>query len=42
VNEKTRCHPDNKRTALYREMQVVQDQLSLRLREVFALQRRLT
>lgn len=41
VDEKTRCRPDRKRLALYREMQVVQDRLSLSLREVFALQRRL-
>lgn len=42
VNEKTRCRPDRKHTARYREMQAVQDKLSLALREVFALQRKLT
>jgi D-xylulose kinase len=41
VNEQTRCRPDKKRTALYRKLQTLQDKLSLDLRGVFALQRRL-
>ena len=41
VKESTRCRPDKKRAALYREMQTVQDKLSASLRDVFALQREL-
>lgn len=41
VDESTRCRPDKKRTVLYRDLQAVQDKMSLSLREVFALQRRL-
>jgi len=42
LNEATRCRPDPANVAHYREVQRVQDQLSLALREVFPLQRRLT
>jgi len=41
VKESTRCRPDKKRAALYREMQTVQDKLSTSLRDVFVLQRKL-
>jgi len=42
VNESTRCIPDRTRVARYRELQALQDQLSLSLRPVFARQRKLT
>ena len=41
VNEKTRCKPNKKNVARYRELQGVQDVLSLALRDVFKLQRML-
>jgi xylulokinase len=41
VKESTRCRPDRKLTARYRELQAVQDRLSLSLRDVFTAQRRL-
>lgn len=42
VNTTTRCVPNKANVARYRELQALQDQLSLALREVFAAQRRLT
>jgi xylulokinase len=42
VNEETRCKPDKARAARYREIQDVQDRLSLALRDVFPRQRALT
>ena len=42
LDESTRCHPERVRVARYREFQAVQDQLSLALRPIFALQRSLT
>jgi xylulokinase len=39
--EQTRCVPDKKRTARYRELQALQDTLSTTLREVFTAQRKL-
>ncbi|MGH8018729.1 MAG: xylulokinase [Opitutaceae bacterium] len=41
VNESTRCLPNKANVALYRELQAVQDRLSLALRPVFSFQRRL-
>lgn len=41
VKEETRCSPNRANVARYRELQALHDQLSLNLREVFALQRRL-
>ncbi len=41
VRESTRCWPDRRRTAIYRQIQAVQDQLSADLRSVFALRRKL-
>lgn len=41
VDPATRCKPNKKAVARYREIQGLQDQLSLALRNVFALQRRL-
>ncbi|MCC6415004.1 MAG: xylulokinase [Opitutaceae bacterium] len=41
VDARTRCRPDKKRTALYREIQAVQDKLSGDLRAVFTAQRKL-
>lgn len=41
VNESTRCAPDRRTAARYREWQAVQDKLGLALREVFAAQRML-
>jgi xylulokinase len=41
-DETTRCLPDKSNVARYRELQAVQDKLSLALREVFALQRKLS
>jgi xylulokinase len=35
VNDSTRCAPEKKRLALYRELQAKQDGLSLTLRETF-------
>lgn len=40
VNEATRCVPDRRNVARYRELQALQDKLSLALREVFVQQRR--
>jgi len=40
-DESTRCQPDRARVARYRELQALQDTLSLALRPVFPLQRRL-
>ena len=40
-DESTRCQPDRARAARYRELQALQDQLSLVLRPVFPMQRRL-
>jgi xylulokinase len=42
LDESTRCTPDKKNVARYRELQGLQDQLSLALRKVFPLQRALT
>ena len=39
--EATRCKPNKANVARYRELQAVQDKLSLAVREVFALQRKL-
>jgi len=39
LDETTRCTPDKANVARYRELQAVQDQLSLALRGVFAMQR---
>lgn len=41
LDEKTRCLPDRARHARYRELQALQDRLSLVLREVFPQQRKL-
>jgi xylulokinase len=41
VNERTRCRPDRERSARYRELQAVHDQMSVALRDVFTLHRRL-
>jgi xylulokinase len=41
VNESTRCTPDRANVARYRELQALQDKLSLAVREVFAAQRKL-
>ena len=41
VKEDTRCLPDRANVARYRELQAVQDELSLSLREVFSRQRKL-
>jgi xylulokinase len=41
IDEATRCAPNRANVARYRELQAVQDKLSLALREVFAVQRRL-
>jgi xylulokinase len=41
VSEKSRCRPDKKAHARYRELQVLQDKLSQALRPVFPVQRRL-
>ncbi len=41
VNESTRCLPNKANVALYRELQSIQDRLSLALRPVFSFQRRL-
>jgi xylulokinase len=40
-DESTRCTPDRARVARYRELQALQDQLSLALRPVFPAQRKL-
>ncbi|HEX2101687.1 MAG TPA: xylulokinase, partial [Candidatus Synoicihabitans sp.] len=42
VKEETRCKPDRARAAQYREIQDVQDRLSLALRDVFPRHRALT
>jgi len=42
VDESTRCVPNRAHVARYRELQALQDQLSLSLRPVFARQRKLT
>jgi len=41
LDESTRCTPNPKNVARYRELQALQDKLSLTLREVFETQRRL-
>jgi len=41
VNATSRCTPQKGNVARYRELQALQDKLSLNLREVFPLQRRL-
>jgi xylulokinase len=41
MDESTRCVPDKANVARYRELQALQDKLSLALREVFVVQRRL-
>ena len=41
INEATRCAPNQANVARYRELQAVQDRLSLALRGVFADQRKL-
>lgn len=41
VNEPSRCLPNKANVARYRELQAVQDKLSLSLREVFSAQRKL-
>ena len=41
LDETTRCQPDRARLARYRELQALQDQLSLALRPIFPLQRKL-
>ncbi|MEI6860823.1 MAG: xylulokinase [Verrucomicrobiota bacterium] len=41
LNEATRCTPDRKNVDRYRELQALQDRLSLALRDVFAAQRKL-
>jgi xylulokinase len=41
LDESTRCAPDKGNVARYRELQAVQDRLSLALRGVFALQRKI-
>jgi xylulokinase len=42
VKEETRCTPTKANVARYRELQAVQDKLSVALRDVFAAQRKLT
>jgi len=42
LDESTRCQPDRARAARYRELQALQDQLSLALRPIFPKQRTLT
>ena len=42
LNESTRCLPNRANVARYRELQAVQDKLSLAVRDVFAAQRKLT
>jgi xylulokinase len=42
LKEETRCTPNKANVARYRELQALQDQLSLSAREVFARQRKLT
>ena len=42
LNEATRCVPDKANAARYRELQAVQDQLSLAVRGVFTAQRKLS
>jgi xylulokinase len=39
VDEASRCRPDKSRVARYRELQALQDKLSLSLRDVFPVQR---
>ena len=41
LDESTRCQPDRARVARYRELQALQDQLSLALRPIFPMQRKL-
>jgi len=41
VKESTRCRPNPKNVARYRQLQAVQDKLSLALRKVFPAQRKL-
>jgi xylulokinase len=41
VDEATRCQPNKANVARYRELQALQDKLSLALRDVFATQRKL-
>ena len=41
LDETTRCQPDRARLARYRELQALQDQLSVALRPIFPLQRKL-
>ena len=41
VNESTRCAPNRRKVARYRELQAAQDKLSLALREVFPAVRKL-
>jgi xylulokinase len=41
LDESTRCQPDRNRAARYRELQNLQDRLSVALRPVFPLQRKL-
>jgi xylulokinase len=41
LDEATRCQPDRARAARYREFQALQDQLSVALRPIFPLQRKL-
>lgn len=41
VNESSRCNPNKANVARYRELQALQDKLSLNLREVFPQQRKL-
>ncbi len=42
LKEETRCTPNKANVARYRELQALQDKLSLSVREVFAAQRKLT
>jgi xylulokinase len=42
LDEATRCLPDRARAAHYRKLQALQDKLSLSLREIFELQRKLS
>ena len=41
LDEATRCVPNKANVARYRELQVLQDKLSLALRDVFVTQRKL-
>jgi xylulokinase len=41
VDESTRCAPNRKHAARYRELQALQDRLSAALRPIFAAQRKL-